>query len=157
MSTARTIFIALLLAASLLLTSGGAAAKGHDPNRGSGKPQKAHLTWSMPRIEQSLSPGHTVEISVTLTSSTDLANLTLQPSGGLREVLTVEPATIASLKAGVTTPVKLTITMPAAGAHSQGGVIQVLAGQRHLPSKLKVKLTVPGASDDAEGNDGDND
>jgi uncharacterized membrane protein len=89
----------------------------------------------------------------TLTSSTDLTDLTLHVPAGLGRVVKVEPATIASLKAGVATPVRLTISMPATGAHSQGGVVQMRAGQRNVPSALQVKLTVPGATDDAEDSD----
>jgi hypothetical protein len=150
MSIARTLLATLVVVGSLFLTSGGAAAKEGGPGRGPGKQQKPHLTWSTPRLEQTVSPGQTVEVSVTLTSSADLTNLTFQVSGGLREMLTVEPTSTTSLKAGVATPVKLIITMPATGAHNQGGVIQVRAGQRNLPSAFKVKLTVPGTAEESE-------
>lgn len=146
MCTVRNLLVALMLAGSLLFISSGAAAKGQNPN----KPPKATITWSTPRLEQSVNPGQTVEVELALTSSVDLSNLTFQISGGLSRVVAIEPATIGSLKAGVATPVKVTITMPTTGAHSQAGVIQVRAGQRVIPSALKLKLIVPGTTGDTE-------
>jgi hypothetical protein len=151
MSRSRTMLVALALAVLALLTAGGAAAKeGHGQGQRPDKPQRARITWSTPRVVQAVAPGQTVQVDVTLTSSADLANVTLRVPEGLGRVLTVEPASFASLKAGVATPVRLTIAMPATGAHSQGGVVQVRAGQRTMPAGLKVKLAIPGAADEGD-------
>jgi hypothetical protein len=136
-------FVVILL---LLLTSAVAAAQsgGHGKGPIKNKPQRARITWSQPRIVQSVAPGQTVTVDVSLTSSADIATVTLRVPGGLGRVLKVEPASF-SLKAGVATPVKLTVTMPANGAHSQGGVVQVRAG-RNIPASLKVLVQVPGST-----------
>jgi hypothetical protein len=150
MPTVRTVLASLLLVGSILLSGSGAAAKEGGPGKGSGKPPKARITWSTPRLEQTISPGQTVETTVTLTSSADLTDVRLLVPAGLRRIVTVEPATIASLKAGVATSVKLTMTMPASGVHTQGGVIQVFAGQRAVPSVLTVKLVAPRAANNGD-------
>ncbi|MEN9933518.1 MAG: hypothetical protein RLZZ387_97 [Chloroflexota bacterium] len=153
----RTLVITLVLVSLALVPLGSAAAA-----QGQGQPKarqpKARITWTVPsapapgqpaRVEVAVTPGQPVApIEVTLTSSTDVANVTLVPSGGLARVVTVEPSSIASLKAGQLVTVRLTVAMPADGAHSQGGVIKVRAGKRSLPASLKVQLTVPGAPDD---------
>jgi hypothetical protein len=152
MSRYRSLIISLALVGLLMLTvsaaaaakGGGGSGKGHPKDKG----QHARLTWSVGRVEQTVAPGQTVEVEVTLTSSADLSNVTLRVPGGLGRVLRVEPASFATLKAGVATPVKLTIAMPSDGAHSQGGVVQVRAGRRNVPAALKVKLTIPSSADD---------
>jgi len=154
MSRSRTIIASLILVSLLLLTVGSAAAKGGGaPGHPKGKAPRARITWSTIRVAQTINPGQTVEVNVTLTSSVDLADVSLRVPTGLGRVLKAEPAHFDSLKAGVATPVKLTISMPAQGAHSQGGVVQVRAGNRNVPAALKVKLTVPAA----HGDDGDTD
>jgi hypothetical protein len=155
MSTVRPILATLLLVGLLLLTSGSVTAKEGGPGKGSGKPSKARITWSTPLIEQAVSPGQSVDVTVTLTSSADLTNVTLQVPGSLHRIVAIEPTSIASLKAGVATPVKLTISMPATGAHNQGGVVQVRAGQRNVPAGLHIKLTVPGTSDEDGAENGE--
>lgn len=144
----RTIIVTLALVGLLLLTFGSVAAKGGsgDKDHARNKPAKARISWSMPRVEQAVSPGQTVAVDVTLTSSADLANVSLRVAGDLGRVVKVEPASFASLSAGMATPVRLMLTVPAQGAHSQAGVVQVRAGQRNVPMPLKVKLTVPGTT-----------
>ena len=148
----RAIIVPLVLLMLLLLTVGAAAAKGGGGGNGhaKAKPAKARITWSQARVVQAIAPGQTAVVQVTLTSSADLANVTLRASGGLGRIVKVEPASFTSLKAGVATPIKLTISMPSSNAHSQGGVVQVRAGKRAVPASLKLKLTVPGVVDAAE-------
>jgi uncharacterized membrane protein len=153
MSRCRTIIVSLALVGLLLLTVGGTAAKGGGGGHGHKKSPQARLTWGIARVERTVAPGQTIEVNVTLTSSANLNNVVLRVPGGLGRVLKVEPASFASLKAGVAAPVKLTITLPAAGAHSQGGIVQVRAGQRNVPAALKIKLTVPGSTGDDDDDD----
>ncbi len=149
MSRYRSLIVPLVLVMLLILTVGTAAAK--DEGGGKGQPKaklpKARITWSQPRVIQTVTPGQTSVVEVTLTSSADVANVTLRVSGGLGQVMKIEPASFTSLKAGVATPVELTISMPAQNAHSQGGVVQVQAGKRVIPASLKVKLTIPVPAD----------
>ncbi len=152
MSRYRPVIVSLLLVALLILTVGAAAAKGGGGGKGhlKAKPAKARITWSQPRIIQSVTPGQIGVVEVTLTSSADLTNVTLWVPGGLGRVVKVEPASFTSLKAGVATPVKLTISMLSRNAHSQGGVVLVRAGWRAIPASLKVKLMVSNPADTAE-------
>lgn len=144
MKYVRSIFMALTLAGLLALSVGVAAAK-PGPG-GKEKAAKARITWSAERVEQTLAAGQAATVDVSLTSSADVPNATLRIRGGLGRVVSVSPATF-NLKAGVAQSVRLTMTMPADGAHSRGGVVQVRSGKRNLPSALKVKLTVPGDED----------
>lgn len=147
--TRLRLLVALALLALALGTIDTAAAAPGGPNRPDQKPQKARITWSTPRVEQTLGPGQTATVEVTLTSSADLTGVTLSAPGGLTngKILAIEPASFASLQAGVPATVRLTFTVPAEGARCQGGVVKVSAGKRTLPASLKVRLTVPGAAD----------
>lgn len=152
MARYRSILVPLLLVTLLILSVGAASAKGGGGGDGhpKAKPAKARITWSQARVVQTVTPGQASVVELTLTSSADLASVTLHVPGGLGRLIKVEPASFTSLKAGVATPVKLTIGMPAQNAHSQGGVVQVRAGKRAIPASLKVKLTVPNPADAAE-------
>jgi hypothetical protein len=152
MSRYRPVIVPLVLIALLILSVGAASAKGGGGGNGhpKAKPAKARIAWSQPRVVQTVTPGQTSVIELTLTSSADLVNVTLRIPGGLGRIMNVEPASFTSLKAGVATPVKLTISMPAQNAHSQGGVVQVRAGKRAIPALLKVKLTLPSPAAAAE-------
>jgi uncharacterized membrane protein len=138
----------LALLVLILATAGVAAAKPGGPGNGNGgaRPPKARITWSVARVEQSVAPGATAQMQVTLTSSADLSNVTLTMPGGIGKVLKVEPSSFASLKAGAPAAVTLTFTTPAEGAQCRGGVVQVRADGKSVPASLKVKLKVPGAA-----------
>lgn len=141
-----TLLIALAVVALSLSFAGSAAAKPGKPNPN--KPAKARVTWSVDRVEQTVAPGETVQVPVTLTSSADLSNISLAASGGLAKFVTVAPGTVASLKAGESLNVTLTITMPAEGARCGAGVVKVRAGNRTVPAPLKVKLLLPGGCEE---------
>jgi|GEM_PF-3801459 len=158
----KRILTSALVLTLVILTVALAVSVAAKPNRPpTKKPPHARVTWSVPRIEQTLAPGTTIRLQVTMVSSADLSDVTLRVPGGLGRVLTVEPTSIASVKAGVVTPVTLTVSMPLARAHSQGGVVQVRAGNPAVPSPLKVKIRVPGteneADNDVEEDDADDD
>jgi hypothetical protein len=139
------LLVALIALALGLSVAGTAAAKPGRPGNGT-KPAHAKISWSVPRVEQQVAPGATVRVAVTLTSSADLANVSLVAPGGLVKVLKVEPAALTSLAAGVPANVTLIISVPAEGAHCQSGVLQVRAGNRNIPTPLKVKVIVSGDS-----------
>jgi uncharacterized membrane protein len=144
---ARIRFLMLLAVVALSLSTAGAvAAKPGRPNSNGNKPAQARITWSVPRVEQVVAPGETVQVPVSLTSSVDLSNVTLVISGGLGRVVTIQPATIAALKAGEATNVTLSISVPSQGAHCQGGVVRVRSGNRNIPTPLNVKVSVSGAA-----------
>jgi uncharacterized membrane protein len=134
--------IVLALVALSLVGAGSVAAKPGKPN--DPKRPQARVTWSVPRVEQTLNPGQTLRVPVTLTSSGDLANVTLAIPGGLGRLLTIEPAQLGSLQAGEATSITLVFSVPGEGAHCQGGVIKVRAGNKTIPTPLNVKVTIAG-------------
>jgi hypothetical protein len=135
--------LAVLLVVGLLVVSVSTAfAK---PGQGKGK-----ITWTPGRIEQIVQPGKTVTVKVSFVSPVDLTNVTFRISGGLSRIVSVEPASLATVHAGETQAITLTINQPTEKAHNQGGVVQVRVGQRNQPQSLKVKITIPPlAADDA--------
>jgi hypothetical protein len=156
MSRSRHVLIILGVLAVLLLSFGTAAAKDNDkpkpphgdtgqPLGGKGKP--ARLVWTPRRITQAVTAGQTIQVTATLSSSVDIAEATLVIPGGLGKVLKADTAKLTTIKAGTPTPVTFTITMPATGAHTQGGVVLVRTGRRMVAMPLSVLLTVPGTTD----------
>lgn len=137
----RLTLILAVVALSLSFAS-AAAAKPGGPN--GAKPAKARITWSVARVEQTIGPGETVQLPLTITSSADLSGVAVTATGGLAPFVTVGPSSIASLRAGVPASVTLTITMPAEGARCAAGAVKVRAGSRNVPASLKVKLLLPG-------------
>jgi hypothetical protein len=161
MSQYRRLIITLGVIALLLLTFGAAAAKPNDKPKpphgraghlpaGTGKP--AHLTWTPRRIMQAVSAGQTIQVTATFSSSVDIAEATLVIPGGLGKVMKADTATLTTIKAGAPTTVTFTVTMPAK-AHTQGGVVQLRAGQRMLAQPLPVLLTVANGNDTGQDED----
>ncbi len=160
MSRYRQLIVTLGVVALLLLTFGAAAAKPNDtpkPPHGAGhlpastgKP--ARLTWTPGRVTHAVTAGQTVQFTATFTSSADIAEATLVIPGGLGKVLKANTAKLTNIKAGAVTTVTFTVTMPAK-AHTQGGVVQVRAGQRMLARPLPVLLMVAHGNDTGRGAD----
>lgn len=155
MSHYRRLIITLGVVALVLLSFGAATAKdnhkpklphgaGHPP---AGKGRPAHLTWTPARITQAVTAGQTTQLTATFTSSADIAEATLVIPGGLGRVLKADSATLTNIKAGALTTVTFTATMPATGAHTQGGVVQLRVGQRRLAQPLPILLTVANGND----------
>lgn len=145
MLRSHRVVVLLLLLALVALSAGHAAAAG----KGKRKTGQARITWSPERVAQTLAPGETASVDVTLTSSADLEQVSLRVPGGLGELLAV-PSAPLRLKAGVPTTITLRLRMPAEGAHNQGGVVQVRMGPRTIPQPLHVKLSLPGAADETD-------
>ncbi len=145
MSRLRLLLTSFVLVGLITLLVGTTAAaprqKPSPPKRG---PQKTRITWTPKRVVQTLNPGQTVQVNVTLTSSTDLHNLQLQLPGRLGKTAKVSPSQIATVKASVPTSVTLTLTMPNGETDGVGGVVLVKAPKaRTLPGNLSVKLKAP--------------
>jgi len=155
MSRYRQLIVILGVVALLLLTFGAAAAKGNDKTKqphGAGQPpigksKPAHLTWTPGRITQAVTAGQTVQFTATFSSSVDIAEATVVIPGALGRLLKPNTTTLANIKAGALTTLTFAVTMPATGAHTQGGVVQIRAGQRVLARPLPVLLTVANAND----------
>ena len=162
MSRHRYLIMTLGIVTLLLLSFGAAAAKGNDkpkplhggaghPPAGKGKP--ARLTWTPGRLVQAVTAGQTLHVTATFTSSADIAEVTLVIPGGLGRVMKADTAKLTNIKAGAVTTVSFTVTMPATNAHTQGGVVQVRAGQRMLTRPLPVLLTVANSTNTGQDED----
>ena len=161
MSQYRRLIITLGVLALLLFSISAAAAKGKDtpnpPHGGAGQPptgkgKPARLTWTPGRITQAVTAGQTIQITATFTSSADIDEATLVIPGGLGKVMKADTTKLTNIKAGAPTTVTFTVTMPAK-AHTQGGVVQVRAGQRLLARPLPVLLTVANGNDTEQDDD----
>lgn len=148
MSRYHHLIITLGVVALLLLTFGAAAAKENTPETPHGKVQPptgrgkpARLAWTPRRITQVVTAGQTIQFTATFSSSADIAEATVVIPGGLGKVLRADTPKLTNIKAGTPTIVTFTVTMPAK-AHTQGGVVQVRAGQRVLAQPLPILLTV---------------
>lgn len=152
MSRFRYLFTSLIVVGLVLLVIGTTFAsprKGASPGKGGA--HKARVTWSLKRVSQTLSPGQTTQVGVTLTSNVELTNVTVRVPGNLGKAVQLAPSSFASLKAGSATPVTLSISMPVQGASNLSGVVQVRAGKgRTVPSVLPVKLKLAGATPESE-------
>ena len=137
--------VVLFVVGLLVVSVSTALAK---PGLGKGK-----ITWTPGRVEQIVQPGKTVKVKVSFVSPVDLTHVTFRISGGLSRIVSVEPASLATVKAGETQAITLTINQPTENAHNQGGVVQVRVGQRNQPQSLKVKITVPPLAEDDEADD----
>jgi hypothetical protein len=155
MSRYRHLIVTIGVIALLLLSIGAAAAKGNDqpkPPQTKGKP--AHLTWTPGRIRQVVTPGQTIQVSATFSSSADIAAATLVIRGGLAKVLKANSSILTDIKAGTSTTLTFTATIPATGAHTLGGVVQLRAAGRILAQPLPVLLTVTKSNSASQGNTG---
>ncbi len=158
MVRSRRMLVSLVLAGLMVVMASVVVAAPGGNGKGNGKDaqNKARLTWSTARLEQTLEAGTSAIVEVSLTSSAELKSVSLRVPGGLGRIITkIEPSTF-DLEAGKAKTVRFTLSMPAEGAHSQGGVVQAIVGRRNMPQSLKVLVKVPGdadASDDA-GNAG---
>jgi hypothetical protein len=148
MSQYRRLLITLGVVALLLVSFGAAAAKGNDKPQSPNPHRPARLTWTPTRLYQAVTAGQTMRITASFVSSADIKEATLIIPGGLGRVLKADPAKLTNITAGTTTTITFTVTVPANGAHTQGGVVLIRAGQRVLAQPLPVLLIV------AKGNDG---
>ena len=155
MVRSRRLWVSLLLAALMAVMASAVGAAPGQQGKGKGPKEKARMSWSVKRVEQSLAAGATGNATVTLTSNIDVANVMLRIPGGLGRITKVTPAGPFNLKANTPVTVMLTMTMPANAVESQGGVVQVRVGGRNMPDSLKVHVQLPGDVDD-DAHDGNN-
>ena len=139
---------ALLLALGVVFQP-AARAKGPKDDKNDKNNKGKPLTWNMKRVEATLAPGTAANaVTVTFTSNRALTNVQLRVSEGLAPYVTLSPTTIASVAANTAVPVQVTLRMPAANPHSQGGVIQLRSAQRNEGKPLQVKVRMPKTDDD---------
>ena len=138
---------ALLMVLSVVF-EGAAYAQGPKNDKNKAK----RLTWDRKRVEATLAPGTAAQpVTVRFTSNRDLGNFQLRVSPELAPYVTVS-TTATSATAGTPVEVQVTLRMPAANPHTQGGVIQVRSGQRNEGKPLQIKVRMPRTeTDDDDG------
>ena len=150
----RRLLITLGVVALLLLSFGAAAAKEHDtPKLPHGRPghpphgRLARLTWTPRRITQTVTAGQTVQLTASFVSSANITEAIVIIPGQLGKVLKADSAKLTNITAGTPMTVTFTISMPANGSHSQGGVVLIRAGQRVIAQPLQIRLKVAKTND----------
>jgi hypothetical protein len=106
------------------------------------------IEWMPREIAVTLSEQNpTDSVLATFTSSTALDQITLEVVPGLSDFVTVEPALIQNVQAGVPHTVALDFSLPPGtepGVYE--GVVHVRSGRRTLPETLKIRITVETAA-----------
>ena len=116
-------------------------------------PAQPKVTWPEKQITVTLSPGESWSKDVTLTSTPDLQNATVEPVPELSDFVTVAPSVIANLPAGQLQPVHLAFSIPEhAALGTYEGTIHVRVGRQTVPSLLKLAINVAWASDELSDN-----
>jgi hypothetical protein len=106
------------------------------------------IEWTPREVEVTLSEQHpTDSVPATFTSDIALDQITLEVVPGLSDLVTVEPAVIQNVQAGVSHTVALNFSLPPGtepGVYE--GVVHVRSGQRTLPHTLKIRISVEAAA-----------
>ena len=106
------------------------------------------IEWNPREIEVTLSEQDpTASVPATFTSDIALDQITLEVVPGLSDFVTVEPAVIQHVQAGVSHTVALNFSLPPGtepGIYE--GVVHVKSGRRTLPDTLKIRITVEAAA-----------
>lgn len=108
------------------------------------------VTWSQNSIDVILSSGETASRSFTLTSSTDLTNVSIEAVSSISPFLTIKPSTISKLKANKAQNVQVTFSIPSnATLGTYTATIHLRVGSQTFPQTLKVTLRILGVITDA--------
>lgn len=106
------------------------------------------IEWTPREIEVTLSEQDpTDSVPATFTSDIALDQITLEVVPGLSDFVTIEPAVIQNVQAGVSHTVALNFSLPPGtepGVYE--GVVHVRSGRRTLPHTLKIRITVEAAA-----------
>jgi hypothetical protein len=135
------------LALALVLALVAVASTDAKPKNPPGsKPARASVVWTPARLTLTTDAQGAATAAATFVSSVALDNVELRIPGGLGRVLKAIPSTLAHVDANV--PQTITFTLaPGAATHSQGGVVQLVAGKRVGGQPLHVHVRVPGGDD----------
>jgi len=101
------------------------------------------VIWSQKEVKLQLSPGSGDVRQVTFTSDHNLQNVTIEAVTEIANLVTIQPATIASVFADQAQTVSLFFSIPASttvGLHE--GTIHVRFGSQTIPQTLKISIDV---------------
>jgi hypothetical protein len=137
----KKILIGIAAFAVLMLTLAGVlvAVPVQAQNKGKG----LKIEWSQPRIEAQVNKGEVVQYTVTFTPTVDITNAQFRLSASLRNTVTIDPPTFASLTTGTPYQVTLTFTAPADHARKKYHGVAALVDDTRLYAKpLKLRFGV---------------
>jgi len=101
------------------------------------------VVWIPERIEQTIALGETLDLTVTLRSSTNLRNAKLWVVPELQPFMTLGPAFFDTLEADIPQQVTLHFSIPPdSQAGKYDGTVHLRVGSRTYPKTLKVSLNV---------------
>jgi hypothetical protein len=106
------------------------------------------ITWSEKQLSLQLSPGSGEVRQVTFTSDHNLQDVTIEAVSEIADLVSVQPATIASVFADQSQSVSLFFSIPAGtsfGLHE--GTIHVRTGSQTFPQTLKLSIDVAQSAD----------
>lgn len=134
-SLAKRLSVALTLFVTLFLTNSSSAAAAPP------------IQWTPAQVNNTIgiTPGQVTSeaIAVSFTSSTPLDRITFEVVGPLSDFVTVQPAEIDNVQAGVVQPITLRLILPAGvDASKLGGVLHVKSGRRTVPQSLRIRLSI---------------
>ena len=108
-----------------------------------GTQNRSHVTWQPSSLSQTVITGTTSSVDVTFTSETDLQNVTLSVVPELAGIVSVEPSTFATIKAGETNTVRITFTVADnAPLQTLRGTIHLKQGSRTIAQPLPITLQI---------------
>jgi hypothetical protein len=132
------VFLTLLLLASLGASAAGAASNVKAKNRNA----PAKITWTPRYVDQDVSLGQTATVSVSFTSSKDIAS----PSFVVRpdKETFVQVANLpTSIVANTSYPIELQLSVPAGTTKTHLNAILFLKDQHVLAMPLAIRVNVP--------------
>ncbi len=101
------------------------------------------ITWTPGEIQFTFASGQGGPIFATFTSSTPLDQVTLEVVPSLSGFVTVEPAVILDVQAGVPHTIVLHFSLPpGVEPGTYDGVLHVRSGRRTVPQTLKITIIV---------------
>ncbi len=133
-----------------ILTLAGAALAGPNEQSNRDNRRPAFVQWNPQVLRAQVALGQTSTYSASFRCTRDLQNVTLLVNSPLEPYIKLDVASFASVTAGTTYTVNLTLTTPPAltsleqdARYGFAGIMQMRAGGRMVPGHLKLQFYVP--------------
>ncbi|MGE5138808.1 MAG: hypothetical protein ACM3JD_05040 [Rudaea sp.] len=125
--------LAMLVLSQMAVTP-SALAKGKVPPK---------VKWDHHPITGTVTRGVSTTTTVSFTTNVDLTNVTLRLTPSLKGAVTISPTTFASITAGTSYSVDITVDVPANSKRMQyNGVLTLRIGHRALAMPLPLRFRV---------------
>src|SRR6185369_14087067 len=110
-----------------------------------GAPSSAQpkITWSLSKIEVTLSPGESTSKNVTFSSNQAIKNVAIEPVPQIAPFVTMQPSTLASMPAGEAQGVRLSFSVPPGATLGEyQGTIHARLGSYTLSQPFKIAINI---------------